>query len=139
MSELITISNLTKTFGSLTAVNNISFSVKKGEIFGFLGPNGAGKTTTSRMLTGVIRPDSGDIQIMGNSMIAMPLLAKQKFGVVPETSNAYPDLNAWQNLMFMGELYGLSRKYAEERSIYRGCCLTKIWKIFGKYIFLSTS
>lgn len=118
MENSIEVRNLSKSFGSLTAVNNISFSVKKGEIFGFLGPNGAGKTTTSRMLTGVIKPDSGDIQIMGNSMIAMPLLAKQKFGVVPETSNAYPDLNAWQNLMFMGELYGLSRKYAEERSTY---------------------
>ncbi len=116
MPDVIDVHNLTKTFGSYTAVNHISFSVKRGEIFGFLGPNGAGKTTTCRMLTGVIRPDAGEISILGRSIVKTPLLAKKKFGVVPETSNAYPDLNAWQNLMFMGELYGLSQIHAQERS-----------------------
>lgn len=118
MPDAISVINVTKRFGSLTAVNSISFSVKKGEIFGFLGPNGAGKTTTTRMLTGVLKPDFGDVQILGHSMVSAPLLAKQKFGVVPETSNAYPDLTAWQNLMFMGELYGLNSEHAKERTLY---------------------
>ena len=89
---------------------------KKGEIFGFLGPNGAGKTTTTRMLTGVIPPDAGTATILGHDIRSEPVLAKQGFGVVPETSNAYTDLTAWQNLMLMGELYGLPRTRAEQRS-----------------------
>jgi ABC-2 type transport system ATP-binding protein len=116
MSDAIIVKDLTKHFGSLTAVDNISFSVKKGEIFGFLGPNGAGKTTTTRMITGIIKPDAGDIQIFGYNMVTAPLLAKQKCGVVPETSNAYPDLTAWQNLMFMGEVFGFSDAYARRQS-----------------------
>ncbi|MBN1166819.1 MAG: ATP-binding cassette domain-containing protein [Methanospirillaceae archaeon] len=116
MTNVITVSDLTKTYGQVTAVNHISFSVRKGEIFGFLGPNGAGKTTTSRMLTGVIEPDTGRIVILGHNMMQSPVTAKQLFGVVPETSNAYPDLTAWQNLMFMGELYGLSHNTATEKS-----------------------
>jgi ABC-2 type transport system ATP-binding protein len=97
-------------------VDHVSFEVKKGEIFGFLGPNGAGKTTTTRMLTGVIPPDAGTAMVLGHDIRSEPVLAKQGFGVVPETSNAYTDLTAWQNLMLMGELYGLPRARAEQRS-----------------------
>jgi ABC-2 type transport system ATP-binding protein len=107
---------LTKIFGKNTAVDHISFDVDEGEIFGFLGPNGAGKTTTTRMLTGVIPSDAGTAIILGHDIRAEPVLAKQGFGVVPETSNAYTDLTAWQNLMLMGELYGLARSRAKERS-----------------------
>jgi len=107
---------LTKIFGKSTAVDHVSFEVQEGEIFGFLGPNGAGKTTTTRMLTGVIPPDSGTATILGHDIRSEPVLAKQGFGVVPETSNAYTDLTAWQNLMLMGELYGLQRARAEQRS-----------------------
>ncbi len=116
MPEAIVVADLTKKFGSAVAVDHISFSVKEGEIFGFLGPNGAGKTTTTRMLTGVIPPDSGSALILGYDIRHQPVLAKQGFGVVPETSNAYTDLTAWQNLMLMGELYGLSRIRASERA-----------------------
>lgn len=116
MSDAILVNDLTKHFGSLTAVDHISFSVKKGEIFGFLGPNGAGKTTTTRMITGIIKPDAGEIQILGYNMVTTPLQAKQKCGVVPETSNAYLDLTAWQNLMFMGEVFGLPEVYAKRQS-----------------------
>ena len=116
MAEIIRASGLTKIFGKSTAVDDISFDVLEGEIFGFLGPNGAGKTTTTRMLTGVIPPDAGTATILGHDIRSEPVLAKQGFGVVPETSNAYTDLTAWQNLMLMGELYGLPRARAEQRS-----------------------
>jgi ABC-2 type transport system ATP-binding protein len=116
MTAVIHASGLTKVFGNSIAVDHISFDVQKGEIFGFLGPNGAGKTTTTRMLTGVIPPDTGTATILGHDIRSEAGLAKQGFGVVPETSNAYTDLTAWQNLMLMGELYGLPRARAEQRS-----------------------
>jgi len=116
MTSVIHASDLTKVFGKSIAVDHVSFDVQKGEIFGFLGPNGAGKTTTTRMLTGVIPPDIGTATILGHDIRSEPVLAKQGFGVVPETSNAYTDLTAWQNLMLMGELYGLQRARAERRS-----------------------
>jgi ABC-2 type transport system ATP-binding protein len=116
MTAIIRASNLTKVFGKSTAVDHISFDVREGEIFGFLGPNGAGKTTTTRMLTGVNPPDAGTATILGHDIRSEPVMAKQGFGVVPETSNAYTDLTAWQNLMLMGELYGLPRARAEQRS-----------------------
>ena len=116
MTPAIDVADLTKRFGTTLAVDHISFSVQEGEIFGFLGPNGAGKTTTTRMLTGVIPPDAGTALILGYDIRHSPVLAKQGFGVVPETSNAYTDLSAWQNLMLMGELYGLPRGRATERA-----------------------
>jgi len=116
MPDVIRASDLTKIFGKSTAVDHVSFDVREGEIFGFLGPNGAGKTTTTRILTGVIPPDAGTATILGYDIRSEPVLAKQGFGVVPETSNAYMDLTAWQNLMLMGELYGLPRARAEQRS-----------------------
>jgi ABC-2 type transport system ATP-binding protein len=116
MISVIHSSDLTKIFGKSTAVDHISFDVREGEIFGFLGPNGAGKTTTTRMLTGVIPPDAGTATILGHDIRSEPVQAKQRFGVVPETSNAYTDLTAWQNLMLMGELYGIPRARAEQRS-----------------------
>jgi len=116
LNPVIHASGLTKVFGKSIAVDHISFDVSEGEIFGFLGPNGAGKTTTTRMLTGVIPPDAGTATILGYDIRSEPVLAKQGFGVVPETSNAYTDLSAWQNLMLMGELYGLPRARAEQRS-----------------------
>ncbi|MDD1666496.1 MAG: ATP-binding cassette domain-containing protein [Methanomicrobiales archaeon] len=116
MTGVIHASDLTKVFNHRPAVDHISFEVRQGEIFGFLGPNGAGKTTTTRMLTGVIPPDGGTAMVLGHDIRTEPVLAKQEFGVVPETSNAYTDLTAWQNLMLMGELYGLERSRAEHRS-----------------------
>lgn len=112
----IEVHDLTKKFGTIIAVDRITFSVWEGEIFGFLGPNGAGKTTTTRMLTGVIPSDGGTSTVLGHDVRQEPVLAKQGFGVVPETSNAYGDLTAWQNLMLMGELYGLPRNRATLRA-----------------------
>ena len=116
MQAAIEVRSLSKKFGTTAAVDSISFSVKEGEIFGFLGPNGAGKTTTTRMLTGVIPPDTGSATVLSHDISREPVLAKQGFGVVPETSNAYTDLSAWQNLMLVGELYGVSRDRAASRA-----------------------
>ena len=112
----IEVDNLTKLFDDLTAVNHLGFEVKNGEIFGFLGPNGAGKTTTVRMLTGIIKPSFGKVSIMGLDIRQDPIKAKQIMGVVPELSNAYTDLTAWNNLQFMAELYGVPGKDARQRA-----------------------
>ncbi|MEM4245716.1 MAG: ATP-binding cassette domain-containing protein [Candidatus Bathyarchaeia archaeon] len=116
MEDAVEVTDLTKHYGRILAVDSISFQVKRGEFFGFLGPNGAGKTTTIRMLTGVIKPDSGVASIMGYDIQKEPLRAKQLMGVLPEVANAYVDLTAWQNLMFLGELYGVSKRLRHERA-----------------------
>ena len=112
----IEVEDLTKRFGNFTAVDDIDFKVKSGELFGFLGPNGAGKTTTVRMITGVIKPDGGKASIMGYDVEKETIKAKQAVGVLPETSNAYIDLSAWQNLMLMAKLYGLGKKERQSRA-----------------------
>jgi ABC-2 type transport system ATP-binding protein len=116
METAIEVKGLTKNYEEITAVNHINFEVRKGEIFGFLGPNGAGKTTTIRILTGVIKPGSGTATIMDYSILKEPLKAKQIISVVPEMANAYIDLTAWQNLMLIGELYGVSKEKRQERA-----------------------
>jgi ABC-2 type transport system ATP-binding protein len=108
--------DLTKRYNGFVAVDHINFEVKKGEIFGFLGPNGAGKTTTTRLLTGLIKPDEGRATIMGYDITTEPLQAKQVMGIAPEMSNAYVDLSAWNNLMLIGELYGIPKKQRSERA-----------------------
>jgi ABC-2 type transport system ATP-binding protein len=116
METAIEVKDLTKSYGEITAVDHINFEVKNGEIFGFLGPNGAGKTTTIRILTGVMKPNSGTAAIMGYSILKEPLKAKQIISVVPEMANAYIDLTAWQNLMLIGELYGVPKRKRQERA-----------------------
>ena len=100
----IEVTNLTKSYGQFNAVDNISFQVDKGEIFGLLGPNGAGKTTTIRMLTGLTTPTSGTAKIVGLDCVKECLTVKKRIGVVSETSNLYNEMSAWDNLMFIGEL-----------------------------------
>ena len=115
-SYAIRAQDLTKRFGQLVAVDDISFIVDEGEFFGFLGPNGAGKTTTVRMLTGLLPPDSGEAEVLGHDVQRESMQAKMKAGVVPEMANAYPDLTVWQNLMLMGELYGVKRERRRQRA-----------------------
>jgi len=110
MNNIIEVKKLTKYYDGFLAVDHINFEVKRGEIFGFLGPNGAGKTTTIRILTALLKPDEGTALISGYDVVKNPLEVKQCLGVVPEVSNAYVDLTAWENLMLMGELYGVSKK-----------------------------
>jgi ABC-2 type transport system ATP-binding protein len=114
--DAIEAENLTKYFGELLAVDHVNFQVKKGEIFGFLGPNGAGKTTTIRMLTTLARPTEGTARVAGYDVLNEPLRAKQHFGVVPEVSNVYDELSVWNNLMFAGEIYGMSKTERRRRS-----------------------
>jgi len=122
----VEVSNLTKHFGEVVAVDHISFQVKKGELFGFLGPNAAGKTTTIRMLTGVIKPDEGTASILSYDILREGLKTKQLMGIVPEMANAYVDLSAWNNLMLIGELYGVPKRQRQERA-------SKLLKEFGLY------
>jgi ABC-2 type transport system ATP-binding protein len=118
MSEdfVIVASELTKQYAEIIAVDHINFKVKKGEIFGFLGPNGAGKTTTIRMLTGLTKPTSGTAKISGRDCVKENLKVKQKIGVVSETSNLYNELSAWDNLTFIGGLYGVDKSTRDKRA-----------------------
>ncbi len=109
MTDGITVKGLKKRFDEVQAVNDISFSVKSGELFGFLGPNGAGKTTTINMITGLARPDSGSINIAGIDCTGKPKSAQHLIGVVPDESNLYPELTGYENLCFCASLYGLSK------------------------------
>jgi ABC-2 type transport system ATP-binding protein len=107
--------HLVKRFGTVTAVNDVTITVREGEIFGFLGPNGAGKTTTMRLLTGVLTPDSGTARINGIDIHRHPLDAKMQMGVIPESSTVYGDMSAEQNLHLSGQMYGMTRALREER------------------------
>ena len=111
----IWVSDLTKYYGNLLAVDHINFEVHSGEIFGFLGPNGAGKTTTVRMLTTLLEPTKGTVLINGYDISRQPYQAKRQFGFVPEDSNVYAELSAWDNLMFTAKLYRVPRGERERR------------------------
>ena len=86
---MITLTKLTKRYGSFTAVNGIDLTIRKGELFGFLGPNGAGKTTTFRMIAGIILPTSGRIEIGGIDLNRQPLVAKRRLGYIPDRPFVY--------------------------------------------------
>ena len=107
---------LHKKYGSLTALNGVSFTVDKGSIFGLLGPNGAGKTTTIRVMTGLTRPDSGSATIIGHDVKTDTIEAKKKIGIVPEASNIYEEMSAEQNLVFAAELYGVPSSERRKRA-----------------------
>lgn len=112
----IVVRDLVKRYGDVTAVDNVSFSVFSGEVFGFLGPNGAGKTTTINMLTGLARPLSGEIRVGGIDCTRNPKAAQHLMGIVPDESNLYPELTGFQNLCFCGALYGMTRVDRERRA-----------------------
>ncbi len=122
----IEVTDLTKRYDGIIAVGNITFHVKKDEIFGFLGPNGAGKTTTIRLLTGLTRPTSGTIKVAGFDMIRESNNAKEHLGVVPEVSNIYDEMSAWDNLIFAAQLYRVPRDERENRA-------KELLELFGLY------
>lgn len=111
----IEVNNLTKKFGSFISVDNISFNVKQGEIFGFLGANGAGKSTTIRMLCGILEPTSGDALVSGYSVMREPDKVKQNIGYMSQRFSLYNDLTVEENINFFGGVYGLEGKQFLER------------------------
>lgn len=115
MENAIEVKELTKFYGSLLAVDHVSFEVKGKEIFGLLGPNGAGKTTTIRMICGMLRLTSGTAVIAGFDVSQKPQEVKRRIGLVPDISNLFGELSARVNLEFMGKLYGLDKKTRQER------------------------
>jgi ABC-2 type transport system ATP-binding protein len=124
--DAINVKDLTKCYADFLAVDHISFEVKQGEIFGFLGPNGAGKTTTTKMLTGQTKPTSGTLKVAGKDMIQESVEAKASIGVVPENSNVYDEMSAWDNLIFAAQLYRVPRVQREKKA-------KELLELFGLY------
>jgi ABC-2 type transport system ATP-binding protein len=116
MSEaLIETRNLVKRYGDKIAVNNVSFDVYGGEVFGFLGPNGAGKTTTIKMIVGLLQPTSGMVKVAGYDVQTQPLFAKAASGYVPDTPNLYAKLTGRELLHFVGDLYNMDHNLVSQR------------------------
>lgn len=112
----VSIENLTRRFGQLMAVENINLRVSRGQFFGFLGPNGAGKSTTIKMLTGLLAPSSGKIDILGLDLLQNPVEVKRQIGVVPEGMALFTRLTGWEYLNFVGRMYGLDRATTRNRA-----------------------
>lgn len=106
---MITFENVTKTYGSKRAVDNLSMTIEDGRIFSFLGPNGAGKTTSIKLMTGIVAPDSGVIKLDGIDIAKDPIEAKRHFGFVPDTFDMYERLTGREYLRFMGDIYGVAQ------------------------------
>jgi ABC-2 type transport system ATP-binding protein len=115
MENIIQVKNLKKQFGDFVAVNDISFEVKTGEIFAFLGPNGAGKSTTIKMLTTLLKPTSGSIELNGNSPVKNPNAVRHSFGIVFQDPSLDDELTAWENMEFHGVLYGVEKGLRRKR------------------------
>ena len=113
---MIRVENLVKTFGTFTAVNDISFEVAEGEIFAFLGPNGAGKTTTIKMLTTLLKPTSGRIELDGLDPAVKQNEVRQRFGIVFQDPSLDGELTAWENMEIPGVLYHVPHKLRRQRS-----------------------
>lgn len=115
MDEMISVRHLTKRFGPMTAVEDISFGVARGEVLGFLGPNGAGKSTTMKMITGFLAPSGGTAVICGHDIGQAPIAAKRHIGYLPEGAPAYPDMTPAGFLDFVAQIRGFAGKEAEHR------------------------
>ena len=118
---MISVKNLSKTFGQKLAVDSVSFEVKKGEVLGFLGPNGAGKSTTMRMVTGYLPPTEGEVEIDGINVVDNPIHAKQKIGYLPESAPLYSDMTVSAFLSFTAEIRG--KKSIDVESAIETCFL----------------
>jgi ABC-2 type transport system ATP-binding protein len=113
--SLIETAHLVKKYGEKVAVDDVSLSIRGGEVFGFLGPNGAGKTTTIKMIVGLLQPTSGTARVAGFDVQSQPLEAKAACGYVPDTPNLYAKLSGRELLRFVGDLYEIKRETVEER------------------------
>jgi len=126
MNSIVKTQGLTKQYGDVLAVDNLDLEVSEGEIFGLLGPNGAGKTTTIRMLTGQTTPTSGTATVANHDIIHQPTKAKQQIGVIPDISNIYEEMSAWDNLIFAAQLYSVPKIEREKRA-------KELLELFGLY------
>ncbi len=115
-SNVIEVSKLTKKFGDFTAVNTITFEVKKGEIFGFLGANGAGKTTAMKMLIGILKPTSGEARVVDYDVYTQPEMIKKSIGYMSQKFALYDDLTVVENITFFGGIYGLKRSVIKTKA-----------------------
>lgn len=132
---MIEVINLSKQFGTIQAVKQVSFSVEKGEILGFLGPNGAGKSTTMRMITGFIPPSAGTAVIGGSDILKDPIAAREKIGYLPENAPVYPDMTVFGYLDFCAEIRGYAGRI---RAVKVGETIEKCFLSEVKYQTIST-
>lgn len=125
---MIEVKKLSKEFGKIKAVDNVSFTVEKGEILGFLGPNGAGKSTTMRMITGFIPPTTGTAVIGGHDIMKESISAREKIGYLPENAPVYPEMTVSDYLNFCAEIRGFSKsdKNRKVKETIKKCFLTKV-------------
>ncbi len=114
---MLTVHGVSKSYakGRVKAVDNLSFAVKRGEIFGFIGPNGAGKTTTIKIICGIINADAGSVSINGHDIEKEPIKAKRSLGFVPDAANVYERLTGLEYLNFLADIYGVDAKTRAER------------------------
>jgi ABC-type multidrug transport system ATPase subunit len=127
MASAIELHNVTRRFGDMVAVNDLSFQVQSGEIFGLLGPNGAGKTTTVNLITGLLRRHGGEVRVLGFDPQVEPRQVRQRIGLVPQETNLYADLSAVDNLWHHAALYCADLSVVEER-IEEFLRLMKLWE-----------
>lgn len=112
---MIRATGLTKIFGEKVAVDHLNLDIGEGEVYAFLGPNGAGKTTTLKMLTGVMRPTSGKVEVLGIDVWEDPVKVKRSIGVVPDEPKMYPSLRGWEFLDFIRKVYRMDDSKTKER------------------------
>ncbi|TET47069.1 ABC transporter ATP-binding protein [candidate division TA06 bacterium] len=113
---MIHLENVTKRYGEVTAVSNLTLHIEKGELFGFIGPNGAGKTTTTKLIVGLLRPTSGNILVDGTDVQQAPEKAKSKIGYIPDSPYIYQSLTGREFLRFIGDLYGMKDSEIESKT-----------------------
>lgn len=118
MNAAVEVHNLVKTFGPFRAVDNVSLTVQKGEIFGFLGPNGAGKSTTIRMLCGLLTPTSGSASVAGYDVVTQPELIRLNIGYMSQRFSLYDDLTVEENIDFFSGIYGVPHERRAARKQY---------------------
>ncbi len=133
MTETLKIEHLTKDFGNLRAIDDVSFSAKQGEIIALLGPNGAGKSTLMNMITGFLAPTSGTISVLGSKITDNSLSAKQSIGFLPEGSPLYPDISVSAFMNYIADLRGLKGEERKQR-LEKACSLAQINNVLTQKI-----
>ena len=123
---MISVSNLAKNYGAVHALRGITFDIREGEFYGLLGPNGAGKTTTISIMSTIVKPSQGTVNIAGNDLLTNPIACKKAIGVVPQEIALYNDLSAYDNLLFWGSLYNIPTPELKSR-------IDETLKLFGLY------